>query len=597
MSSQPTVPPAATDQDAMRVMVAAVIAQQATIDEREAALAAREQAVAEQERQLAERLADKQQQLESLHEQLALARDQFRQERAQQSATLDEAAKIHAEAVAERNRLHQLKARFLQRWKRHWSEEEFAWQQKQTGLEARSADLERELESARQIRNRIDAESKNLKAEQTAWQNETARQTNDMALLRESISQKQHALLDAEHRLHNEKMRLEQECEALRSEARGLENRVSHGRRLLIAQELAHTAVVKPAIDGIPESPSALPLPPAIEEALAEREEYQRRCQAALQKQAATLADQRSHLAEMCERLAQAESEWQAKQIAAVAEMERLANDLQQREDSFLERTRLIDADAQRSRQEREQLASWRKDLEQAAADLALRQSAQRGEWDRLRAELSDRERLAQRREKALSELLERWRKRRRAEADRLRKLANESIAAREHYVRSRNECHDRAESLREAQQALTEQALALEEARQEFLNESDRPGQVAKRFERLHRRWERRNAAAKRELTRVRDSLAAEDAELRQIYQELQTERAELVAGQQELAQQVTEVENLRRRAVEISDRFESARSAWLEQRRSYELQLTDLRAEIARLQGPGESPRRAAA
>jgi hypothetical protein len=264
---------------------------------------------------------------------------------------------------------------------------------------------------------------------------------------------------------------------------------------------------------------------------------------------------------------------------------------------ALAEQTRQTEAETQRSRQEREQLAGWRSDLERAAAELALRRSAQRGEWDRLRAEVAQRERLAERREQAMNELLERWRKRRQAESDRLRELAKAAVGAREQFVKGRVEYHHRAKSLLESQQVLAEQVLAFEETRREFLLETDRPKAAERRLEIQRRRWARRNQTAMRELTALRESLAAEDAELHQIYLELHGEQAAFAVREQEFAQQLTELENERRRAGEISRQFETARSAWMEQRRAYELQLTDLWSEIDRLKQPGQSSSRSAA
>lgn len=597
MSASSPSSPVDSHPDSMRVMVAAVVAQQAMLDERDATLKQREQSISEQERQLGERLADKHRQLEHLHEQLADAREQFRRERADQCAKLDEAAKIHAEALAEREQLRELRLKFLKRWKRHWSAEDRSRQEKDTEIAAKSAAVQHELDAASDIRLRLEAEAQQIQTDRARWYQDTSNKAASLTAMRDSLLEKQRIIADSERRLHDEKSRLEHECESLRAEARGLEKRIGHARRMLIAEEIQHNPPALPAADAIPLSPLAVELPQPIEEALAAREDYHKRCQAALQRQAATLADQRMHLAEMCERLVQAESDWQAKQIEAVAEMERLASDLQQREDALAERTRQTEAEAQRSRQEREQLAGWHSDLQRAAAELALRQSAQRGEWDRLRAQLVQRERLAERREQAMNELLARWRKRRQAESDRLRQLVQAAIEAREEFVQSRIECHDRARSLNESQQALAEQVLAFEEVRREFLAETDRPKTAARRLEIQRRRWSRRNAAAQHELNRLRETLAAEDAELRQIYHELHGEQAAVIVREQDLAQQLTELENERRRAAEITRQFESARTAWREQRRAYELQLTDLWAEIDRLKLAGGSPQRSAA
>ncbi len=540
--------PAIHDQDAVRVIAAALVAQQASADERDIALNERTQALQEQEMQLSERLAEKQQQLERLHEQLADAREQFRRERDRQSATLDEAAKIHGEAVAERERLRDLRGKFLRRWKRHWAGERSRWQKKSGELDSASSKLQSKLEAIDSRHQRLAEERQLFKAEQARWYHETKRTAEQLQILRDSLNEKQRQLGDFEWRLRDEKARLGSECESLRSEARALEKRITSARRVLIAQALQPGPAPQTEIAEIPQPPSEIPLPEAVEDLFAEREQYHRHCHEDLQQQSATLADQRLHLAEMFERLAEAEKEWHGKQVEAVTEMERLATDLEQREAFAIEQHREMDAATLKIRPAFEQLANWRRELDRTAADLALRQSTHRGEADRLRAEFARREQLSQRRERALNDLLERWRKRRQAEADRLRTLAQAAIAARQAFMQSRDEYRDRAESLREAQQALAAQALALEEVKQEFLAETDRPKAAARRFERLRRRWERRNARVKREVIRTREALAAEDAELHRIYEELLLEQSTIVAKEQELGQKETALEHERR-------------------------------------------------
>src|SRR5207237_296177 len=142
---------------------------------------------------------------------------------------------------------------------------------------------------------------------------------------------------------------------------------------------------------------------------------------------------------------------------------------------------------ADRLRQERERLARLRGAAERQAAELAARQSAWHGERDRLQIELDERLSAVAAREAALAALFRRWRERRKTEVDQLGVLMREGAAARDAWVRERDEFHARSESIRFAQQALVEQALALEEARRDFLKDVERPDLAAKRIERLH--------------------------------------------------------------------------------------------------------------
>src|SRR5207249_6434316 len=107
------------------------------------------------------------------------------------------------------------------------------------------------------------------------------------------------------------------------------------------------------------------------------------------------------------------------------------------------------------------------------------------------------RQRLVEKQEKGLATLFQRWRERREAEVGQVRELVRLGNERRSAWAEERGEFLRRGESLRAAQLALAEQALALEEARREFLKEVDRPETAAKRLERLRRRWQNSSVAS----------------------------------------------------------------------------------------------------
>src|SRR5262249_59661606 len=116
--------------------------------------------------------------------------------------------------------------------------------------------------------------------------------------------------------------------------------------------------------------------------------DYYQRCQDIVQAQAAQLADQRAHLTELYEGLTGAEAHWEQQQAEAVEEMERLCNEMQDREDALRARSREVESSAERVRPERDRVNRLRLTAERHAAELAARQSAWQGERDRLRMEL-----------------------------------------------------------------------------------------------------------------------------------------------------------------------------------------------------------------
>jgi hypothetical protein len=595
--------PAEPDHAATRVLVAAVVSQQAALDEREAALRERELAVAQQECQLAERLDDKQRQLDHLHEQLGVAREQFRHDRAVQQRLLEEAARSRAEAVAARDRLFELRGKFQRHWKRHWAAERKRWEQRQAEvertrrtIEGEAAEARQDRDWARQVRQRLSEETRKLAKERECSRHDSRRKENELQALRQQVELGARKIAEAGRRLLSEQLRLQQECDSLRAEARGLENRICTARRLFVQQELARKSEA-PARAGTGREVSLPPLPESVESALAEREERYLDRRTELEHQAAALADQRTHLAEMFQRMAGAEADWQAKQLDAVAEMELLASGLEKREQAMGDREREMIADSEHLRQERERIVQMRRESDRCAAEMTVRITIQRGEWQRLRAELFEREQLAQRREQALGDLFRRWRERRKSEVNRFRELVAAAVKARQLLVERNEECHRHAASMREAQQALAEQTLALEEARREFLAETDRPGAAARRIERLRRRWQRQSARARRELDRQCEALTVEDSELSRIYRELQSDQVSLVEKERELAQLRATTENDGRLAGDVCRQLEAARAAWLEQRRGYESQIADLQAHLERVVNLDRLPDRAAA
>jgi chromosome segregation ATPase len=599
--------------DALRAAAAAVAGQQAILDEQEARLREREEELAREEQQVAERLAAKHQQFEELQQQLAAAREQHRREREQLDETREESAAVHRESLAERDRLRELRPKFIRRLKRQWTTERKDIERRTAELARRRRDvdddatrltkersaLQRQLQHSQQLaeqqQQRLHEEAQALAEAHARFAEERRANLVELERRERQAATDAQAVEAARRQFEAQRPELEKRCEDLRAEARGLEQRISSARRLLARIEAP--AAKTPAVEAMPDMEAIAALLANVPESdRARLTEYYQRCQQVVRAQAAQLADQRTHLGELYERLTRAEAQWEQHQAEAVAEMERLCAELQDHEEALRARLREVEATADRQRQERERVNRLRAATERNAAEFAAKQLAWHGDRDRLHIELDERLGAVAEREEAIANLFHRWRERRKAEINELRHLTRERAEARDVWERERDEFHARSESLRIAQQALVEQALALEEARREFLKDVERPDLAAKRIERLHRRWEGLAAASQRELRAYRDRLADEDAELRQIYLELERQQEALARRERDLAQRMTELENARREVANSERETETSRQIWEEQRRQYERQLAEMRAELEhssnRLAGDDDPP-----
>src|SRR5437868_3776 len=109
---------------------------------------------------------------------------------------------------------------------------------------------------------------------------------------------------------------------------------------------------------------------------------------------------------------------------------------------------------------------------ERGESDLAGR----RAELHRAAAEQEVRERSLGWRESGLAELYRLWGRRRHAEVERLRAAHDACRSERDEWAAARDAWRRAAEQAAAERQALTAQALGLEQARQELLDVVDRP-------------------------------------------------------------------------------------------------------------------------
>jgi hypothetical protein len=593
------------DRDVLRIQAAVVAAQHAALFEREAQLRQREEALIQREREVAARLDEKRRAVDDLQNQLSNSREKLRLEREEITRLRAETHAAHGEAEARRDRLRSLHTRFVRRLKRHWAAERKSLQtrgreqeRQQDHLKAEAERLRRERDIFERFRRKFhsqaELEKRRLQGERQQLDEEHQRGRLERREGEAALAQQENRIEAAKRELRSAQAQWESQRQgqehlraALRAEIQGLENRIAGARRHLLSQaQSADAATLVPAPSSQKVELKLLPLPETFESAFALRDEYQSKRQAALERQAAALVDQRLHLAELYERLARAEQEWHSRQADAAAELERLALDLQRQEESLRERSRTAEAAGERNRQEREALQRRRRELERSAAELHARQAEWQGEQRRRLAELERNERLAERRLAALPELFRRWRVARTREVEQVRRILDASLDARREWAEQVDEARRRSQALREGQEALAGQALALEEARQELLQQqSGDPRKAAKRLERLRRRADGQLAAARRELKKQRAAQEAEAARYEERFRGIQAQLSDVVRRERDVASARDELDL---RVLESADQqrlHELFRAAWDRQQQAYEQEVAGLREEIERL------------
>ena len=605
--------------EALRIQAAAVVAQQAALTEEELGLRERQTAFQRQEQQLAAHLEERRRQLVDLQEQLGEARAKLRRERAdferQAEALTREATEARRsadereqQARSERQRLQALRGRFARRWKRHWSA-----QRKQ--VEAGRAEVERARQQIERERSRIDearqrfngtAESEKrqlaeawgqLEREQSRWQEERRTQEADFRRREQELAERETKLAQAERALQAERAGVEKRCAALRAEADGLEARIANARSALqeLERQRAASATASLAVpDFVPAPPSAANADGTDAEALrhlehelqAAEEELARR-RAHLDRVAGELADQRWALREQTERLALAQRTWAEEQQCFLEELEALAGQVREQEQDLAGRAEALDDFEARLRHTEAAQRHARLNLEAWQSRLAVRESDWQGERDRGRADLLSRSRQAERREQALAELCRRWSERRRQEVQELRAELERCAALRRAWAAQTAEGEKRAAGLQEQQARLAEQALALEQARQELLGQVENPALAERRLERLRRHLSAAGAKAEVALEQRRRTLAAEAADLDRRFRAAQQRIEEAGRRERELADRLAEWERQQHLAEQQSSGHDDSAAVWVRQRDGYEQQLAELREEIERLAG----------
>jgi hypothetical protein len=528
------------EKDALRIQAAAVAAQQAALTEQEGKLQQRRLALERQEAQLSAHLEERRQKLVELQAQVREARMALRTERDEHekrvAATTSELLATRRDIKAERDklgeerrRLAELHRRLKRRHAAHWKVARAAVQSREDRLARERRKVEADRAALNEARLRFNGEAElgrrqlhdgwdELRRAQKRWHDEHGRADAD-------LRRRARELAEGERTLADEWQRWEETRRNLEAEAEGLESRVRNLRRKV--QEQEQEAQRRGAAP--PPAPVPAEAAPATPRPQPDLEPRQRERLAVLEALAGELADQRMHLLEQAARLARTQQEWRAEQVALLAGLDEAGRQLQLREALLEPRDRVLaEAEADLVRRA-ETAARLRTHLDGWQARLTAREVAWEAERESLLADVRGREEAVRRQAALVVGLRRRWAQRRKKEVEAVRGELQRCTAARRQYGAVWEECHNRGAALEQQQRALAERALALEQYRLEVIGRAADSAAAEKRLERLRRRCAAPTAAARRNLDRERQALAAEARRLQELSQQLDGAAADL--------------------------------------------------------------------
>jgi chromosome segregation ATPase len=615
-----TVSTVERERDALRIQAAAVVAQQAALMEEELRLRLRQAALEQQEQQLVTHLEQKRRRLvvirdeaREAHTALLNERATYEQRVAQVMRELGQARREVTDAQrhlqTERGRLRSLRRRLKRRWHRQWAGERAAMRRREStvieqsrALEGERQRLHRQQVALAEARLRFNGETELGRRQLQAEWEPLREERRELEQRVHAAAQREAALAHAERQLAEDQCHREERLRHLEAEAEGLENRIRNRRRNLAELEQQMVRLqglpgrAPPAADP-PPSPargaerlapresvgSAAPARPQ-ECVLSEETELFRRL-ARAEKLVGELADQRLVLAEQCARLGQAQEKWQEERSSAVAELEIAGRRLEVQAHSLWSREQALEILEQGLRRRSEEMTRLQRRLEAGQVRLSAEVAGWEGERDRLLASIRVREEDVQQRLGSLMELRERWHKRRHRQVLQLRARRAVCEKFREECVVLREEWSRRNAAMQQKQRSLAEQALALEQYRQEHIGKASNPKAAEKRLERLRRRWAALHASAERALANQRESVKAEVAHLGERYRQLHEQEEQVTAEQADLSARQSAWE--REQALAAIEHGTSRQEVQTLHRQKvhYEEQLQDLREEVERL------------
>jgi hypothetical protein len=595
------VPPSDADAeaDALRIQTASLAAQQMALHLEEEKLRQRSAALERQESQLAAHLDERRARLLELQEQVRKDREALKAEKsavelerrnqaevlAKERGTAESATRA---AEQERKRLVVLRKRLWQRWRRQNQARQNALAQSEREAAAQRSNLERDAEVLQRERNLFLDNQKRANGEiemgrrllQEGWEELALRQQEWDACLnnellvhegrRSEIEGREAAITQAGESLATQERHWTRKKADLVLEIEGLENRVANLRAQIPAPQAADDMWLPIQFRPAELAKVARPEPVAPEQ---------------IEKILLELADQRRHLLEQWQKLVAVQAMWESERVALLADLEKTAERLHERERYLGDRAALV---AMQSRS----LQSGQQALERDRIALELRQSRLATEQSALESARDDLEKVRQAHADAFARAISRieglrgeWNVRRQKEIADLQLICKRYDDARSAYVQLRNDLQTRQADLMTQQRDLEARTLAYQSMRQELINRAADANASERKLVKLEQRNRARMESERRELTEAEKAVKAEITRLDQDWKRLRDAEIEFHSQRVTFGKLREAWEQVRAEAEAAGD-SRSAEVVQLEARHARDAQeIAALREEVERI------------
>jgi Inner membrane component of T3SS, cytoplasmic domain len=573
------------DRDALRIQIAAVIAQQAALDEVESRLDGRQVSLERQETQLARHLDDRRLELDQSMQALE-------QERAGSQQQRDDLAREKAELIEQQQQFGKQRQRMQELRRKLWKRYRDMGKVREAAVVRREAEAagivercKRERATVQAFQERVNGERElgrvQLRDQRQTLEKEKAEHLAALRHQQEAVQQQQADLTrqaaevgESSQALAGERQAWEARQATLIREVDGLESRIRNTRERLDAM----TPQVKRAA-----APTEAIIPPSMSPAL--QPDTRAGVPTDLHDFADMLDDQRRHLLGKWRQLIEVENQWQEERRTALAELELVTEELAGREKDLGHRHRQAEAEESGLVRRREDLSAQRASLDGWRARLASDEASWKAKQELSQEEIAGREALLEQRRQQFEVVQQRRHQRLEQEVAELLGLRTRCEEVRKLYLERLGEYERQRAQQDEAQRDLVAQAVVLEQSRDELTHAAPDPARTAQAIDRLR----------KRERARLDADARAVEADRRRLQQDLARAEAESRRTRQREEEQVARQVDLARRADDwdaqrlVAEEDEARRQEELRRLRARhavdERQLRQLRDELERL------------
>lgn len=574
-----------SDRNGIEIQIAAVAAQQIAIEDQEARLEQRKGDLVQQEDQLAAHLAEKQNQIQVWSEYAKSEREALRKEKLEHKrelSKLEQEIGLSKKGLLEeqqklaqdRQRIQKLHQRLRARWHRQWTQEKEkyqtqagelqaeiqALQERQTALRTQESSLSEQItkfNTERELGMRLLRDGQQeLRQDQERWRQ---RRTNEFTVLKakkREMDESYIKLREARNLLVDEKNAWANQFETLQKELLGLDRRIVNQRQTITKQDAELFRIDRLLRErrkelGMTVLDEAAPKPEEIAfagdvEVLADGPagEASPRFDG-LSQLATELADQRVHLLEQYQQLAEIQNVWQTQRNRAADELEAMAQRLITLEQQVVHRDAHATSIEQALEKRQAELETLRQELLVWRAQLRSREQAVEQENHKRLQAMKHTEMRLQEQLSAVTLVKQRWNRRRQEETERLHNQRVQLDAERREINEHRKGTFEKSQKLDEERRILSEKALALEQYRQEVFDRANDPA-AAKRVERLRRRWLGVNAALIRSAKAERETALQEIARIDTHRDELTKKIRQVLSAEAALTENKNQLDEL---------------------------------------------------